>query len=111
NSGTGPTSVSAWTDAVVASPDAVAGNRDDIVLARFDHTGALAVAAGYTRSESFLLPPAFQGRFHLFVRSDIPNVVFEHASQSNNAAEAGNLFDVTPTPYADLVVNTVTAPA
>ena len=39
------------------------GNADDIVLARYAHSGALAVGASYTRSEEFYLPAAFEGRF------------------------------------------------
>src|SRR5262249_36578987 len=38
NVGTGPGSTSAWRDDVIASPDDVAGNGDDIVLGRFAHS-------------------------------------------------------------------------
>src|SRR4029077_16164449 len=56
-------------------------------------------------------PPGFQGRYHLFVQTDSTNVVFENGSEANNTAEASNLFDVTPKPYADLVVSGVSVPS
>ena len=87
------------------------GNGDDIVLATFTHQGALAVGQGYNQSETFLLPPAFNGQYHLFVHSDAGNAVFQNGARPDRYAEASNLFDVTQYPYADLVVSSVTAPA
>src|SRR5262249_36183293 len=51
------------------------------------------------------------GSYHLFVRTDAANAVFETGDKSGRVAQAGNLFAVTPTPYADLVVSSVTSPA
>src|SRR5262249_3911268 len=94
------------TDATVGDPP----SGDDVVLAQFPHTGLLAVGASYTRSEQFLLPPAFQGRYHLFVRTDSGGAIFENGQKSNNTAEAAQHLDAMPIPYADLVIPTVTAP-
>ena len=44
-------------------------------------------------------------------RTDAGDVVFENSAEANNYAEAGNLFDVTPAPFADLAVSAVSAPA
>ena len=111
NLGAGPGRASSWYDDVVASPDATAGNGDDILLARFAHAGALDAGKSYTQSETFLLPPSFQGRYHLFVHTDATGVVFENGSETNNVSFANGVFDVSTIPYADLVVSTVTAPA
>ena len=108
NQGTGPGTVATWTDSVIASPDD--NPADGTTLAQFTHQGLLAAAAGYTEAQTFLLPPDFQGPYHLFVQTNATSTVFENGSTGNNTAEAPNLFDVTPTAYADLVVSSVTVP-
>src|SRR5262249_21833313 len=70
NAGTGPGQVGSWFDDVIASADAQVGNGDDVLLARFPHDGALAPGAGYSQTQSVTLPPAFRGRYHLFVKAD-----------------------------------------
>src|SRR5262245_3020219 len=59
-----------WVDIVYASRDTTFGNGDDVEVARFARTAALAPGAAYTRSEDVVLPPAFTGRFYLFVKAD-----------------------------------------
>ncbi|MCB1943603.1 MAG: hypothetical protein KDI53_16430, partial [Candidatus Accumulibacter sp.] len=108
NVGNAPTTVGAWVDSIIVSPDANANH--GTVLKEFAHQGALVTGAGYSRSETFLLPPQFQTHSHLFVRSDAGDVVFENSVEANNVGEAANLFDVTPIPYADLAVSAVSAP-
>ena len=110
NQGTGVGRQTQWTDAVVASTDAKAGNADDVVLGRFPHAGALEVGASDQRQETILLPPAFAGRYRLFVITDADNVVFENEQEANNAAAAPDYFDVMTIPYADLVVTSVQTP-
>jgi YD repeat-containing protein len=109
NQGTGATEVPDWTDVVILSrsDDPTQGT----VLARFPHQGTLAVGAAYSQSQALILPPHFQGRYHLFVRTNADGTVFENGNTANDYAEAPNVFDVTPIPYADLVVSSVTAPA
>ncbi|MDH4349648.1 MAG: hypothetical protein OEW56_00680, partial [Gemmatimonadota bacterium] len=108
NQGTGEGRTTSWSDAVYASRDAVLGNGDDALLASFVHDGALAAGESYSRSETFLLLPAFEGRYTLFVQTDAGRVVFENGSEGNNAARAPGDFDVMTIPYADLVVEAVT---
>src|SRR5262249_46032253 len=88
NRGTGTSNVGSWADAVIASTDTIVGNGDDVVLASFTHSGALAVGDNYSRSETFLLPPAFRGRYHLFVQADADGAVYENGLRANNAAQA-----------------------
>jgi hypothetical protein len=109
NLGTAPGSVATWTDSVIAAPDTDPSH--GTVLATFIHQGLLQAGENYVRSETFLLPPAFSGHYHLFVQTDATKAVFENGSEANNAAEAANAFDVTPIPYADLVVSSLTAPS
>ncbi|MBS0640889.1 MAG: hypothetical protein JSS43_13510, partial [Proteobacteria bacterium] len=108
NIGTGAGRTGDWTDVVVASPDAVFGNGDDVVLGRFAHSGALATNGFYTQSQQITLPPGFLGRFHLFVESDVDGVVFQNGQRANDLAQAPDPFDITPVPYADLIVTSVT---
>ena len=109
NRGTGPGLTANWVDAVIVSGNTVVGDSDDRLLAEFAHSGTLAVDESYSRSEAFLLPAEFVGRFHLFVKTDAKGVVFENDSEANNVSEGGFPFDVTPIPYADLVVSSLTA--
>ncbi|MGE3817844.1 MAG: putative Ig domain-containing protein, partial [Isosphaeraceae bacterium] len=113
NRGTGPGTVATWYDRVIASADNVLGNADDVPLATFEHSGLLGVGESYPqpRSETILLPPGFKGRYRVFVKTDATDAVFEEGAEANNAAQAGQPLDVTPTPYADLVVSAVDAPA
>jgi subtilase family serine protease len=104
NVGNGAGQTARWTDTVVASTDAIAGNGDDIVLGRFVHDGALDVGQHYDRDETFLLAPRFQGRYTLFVRTDADGEVFENGFEADNAASSAMPFDVMTIPYADLVV-------
>ncbi len=108
NNGTGPGTVASWVDEIIASPSTDPSG--ETVLLTVPHTGVLQPGASYTESQTFLLPPAFEGSYHLFVVTDAKNVVFENDNKSGRAAEAGNLFDVTPKPYADLVISSVTPP-
>src|SRR5262249_21957718 len=74
NQGTGVGLTPDWVDVVYASTDTVLGNgngtTDDIVLGRFAHTGGLDANASYTLTRGILLPPAFTGRFHIFLHTD-----------------------------------------
>jgi hypothetical protein len=109
--GTGAGATATWTDAIIASTDTVIGNSDDRVLATYNHTGLLALGDSYNQSQTFYLPVDYQGRYHLFVKTDSAGVVFENAKEANNAAEAANVLDVLPVLYADLQVDSVIVPA
>ncbi|NLS91835.1 MAG: hypothetical protein GXX96_06600, partial [Planctomycetaceae bacterium] len=109
NVGTGPGTAETWTDVVIASPDEISGNGDDRVLAEFVHTGGLDIGQSYSRTETFLLPPSFVGRYHLFVRTDFEDAVFENDRESNNAAESDEIFDAMLIPYADLEITSLQA--
>jgi VCBS repeat-containing protein len=109
NVGTGAGRTTSWKDAIVLSLDDVIGNSDDQVLAEFTHNGALAVGASYSDSETVYLPVGASNRYHLFVVSDPENAVFENGSKANDTAESAQTLDVMASPYADLIVSSVTA--
>ncbi|MHC4994061.1 MAG: CARDB domain-containing protein, partial [Planctomycetota bacterium] len=109
NLGTGTGTVEAWTERVFASTDDVFGDGDDRLLAEVTHTGFIAPGTSVERSHTFLLPPAFEGRFVLYVQTDADNEVFENGFESNNVARLDGDFDVVKIPYADLVVESVVA--
>ena len=111
NAGIGVGLTTTWTDAVIVSTNTTVGDVDDIILAEFQHTGDLDVGQSYTRTETFLLPPAFTGRFNLFVKTDANEEVFENGQENNNTATSAQLFDVMPVPFADLVVTSITPAA
>src|SRR5690606_29081885 len=55
--------------------------------------------------------PSLTGRFHLFVRADANDEVFEASQEANNILEADSLLDVMPVPYADLRVSELEVPS
>ena len=107
NSGLGAGLTDSWIDAVVISTNDVIGDGDDRVLERFPHSGLLPVGESYSRNEQIGLPGGLQGRFHLFVVADYENAVFENGLKENNIGRKDGVFDVSPIPYADLVVDSV----
>ena len=104
NNGTGRGFTDTWVDAIIVSGDDVLGNADDQLLGEFTHQDGLDVTENYTRNETFLLPRAITGRYHLFVHTDSRNEVFENQLEADNTAIATEFFDVMTKPYADLVV-------
>ncbi len=110
NVGTGAGQTTSWTDTIIASPSNNFADPNAVTLASYTHTGALAVGASYTQTQTVQMPPGFTGRYHLFVETDSGDVVFENGSKANNVGEAPNNFDVMPIPYADLVVSSIVDP-
>ncbi|PSF26942.1 hypothetical protein C7H19_25065, partial [Aphanothece hegewaldii CCALA 016] len=108
NIGTGRGRTEQWRDLVILSSDEIVGNGDDQVIMQYIHTGGLDVGDSYSRHETILLPPTFEGHYRLFVSTDADKIVFENQLETNNQASATNYFDVVSIPYADLVIPTLT---
>ena len=108
NVGAGPGRVSSWTDRVVLSSDDVLGDGDDIVLGEFVHDGSVPVGESYDRTEIFQLANRTNGRFTLFVQTDVGDEVFELTGDASNTGSPDHFVDVTRTPYSDLIVDEVT---
>jgi hypothetical protein len=109
NNGTGAGRTGSWTDAVIASKDAILGNGDDIVLGQFAHSGALQVGQSYTTQQRVFFPEGFSARVNVVVVADYADAVFENGNEANNTARADHTMDVMPVPYADLVVTSIVA--
>ena len=52
----------------------------------------LAIGGNYSRSESIVLPPAFTGRFTIFVKADGTGGVFEDGVEANNVDRSEKTF-------------------
>jgi subtilase family serine protease len=108
NQGNASTS-SQWTDRLMLSTNAVAGDADDVTVISFVHNGVLAPNAEYSDSRTVTLPSNLDGHYYLFVRTDVLNQVAEFQGETNNVSALAPI-DVA-IPYADLVVEAVSAPA
>jgi subtilase family serine protease len=109
NVGPKPTLHGAWTDVIVLSEDETIG-WGDLELARVEHVGDLAPGASYSFSQLFDLPPGLTGRYHLYVQTDVEDVLADFETRENNLGEFAQFFDVMPIPYADLVIESVQTP-
>ena len=107
NQGAGDTAVTAWTDSLILSPDAVLGNTDDINLGIFSRTGLLDVDQTRMRSEVVPLPFALEGDYKLFMVTDTYNHVYEGLAENNNQTAAHDISISRQNP--DLQVDAVTA--
>src|SRR5207244_1814918 len=74
----------AWFDAVYLSVDPVF-TPDDLLLGEQRHEGDLGPGASYTASTAVTLPGVLPGDYHLIVRTDARNEVFEALAKANNA--------------------------
>uniref|UniRef100_UPI0035626DD0 CARDB domain-containing protein n=1 Tax=Stieleria sp. TaxID=2795976 RepID=UPI0035626DD0 len=107
NVGAGPGRQTSWTDRVVLSNDDILGDADDIVLGDFQHFGAVPDGQSYTRTEIIPLAARTNGRFTLFVQTDVGDVVYELDGHASNVGSPTNNVDVTTAPYSDLFVESV----
>ncbi|HEX29157.1 TPA: hypothetical protein ENG04_03660, partial [Candidatus Poribacteria bacterium] len=111
NAGPGDTASSMWYDKVYLfagdslNPDAA------INLGFFRHIGVLGVGQSYTQSRSVTLPNGISGPYYLFVWTDSDNQVFEHTWEDNNIGRTASPIQVELTPWADLQVIAIDAPA
>ncbi|HNN82512.1 MAG TPA: tandem-95 repeat protein, partial [Accumulibacter sp.] len=105
NDGNGDSVENGWIDQLVASPDDVLGNGDDVPLYSHQHSGVLAAGAGYSvNNVSVALPITLAtGEYRLFVRTDAGNQVFESDNGNNSAVNSLSVLRQT----ADLQVVTV----
>ncbi|WP_198648553.1 CARDB domain-containing protein, partial [Cyanothece sp. BG0011] len=119
NLGFGRTNSNYWYDDVYLSLDTTISN-DDISLGSVFRSGALNVSESYTATATFNLPVDRDGNYHVLVRTDRDNNVIEGNFENNNvkasdsssgggSTSEGKL-PITPTPTADLTVQSVDAP-
>ncbi|MCU1267467.1 MAG: Na-Ca exchanger/integrin-beta4 [Acidobacteria bacterium] len=108
NVGVQPTISDAWTDYVFISRDQIFDSTDQ-TIGYLPHHGALQGAESYNAALDVFVPSGYAGPWYLFVMADRNNQTAE-SSESNNASAAYGV-NLQLTPPADLVVDSVTAPA
>jgi subtilase family serine protease len=109
NQGTGKTNSNYWYDSVYLSTDEVISS-DDIYLGQVYRSGALDPQSEYTASGTFELPIDLTGNFYTLVRTDNTDRVLEGALENNNLLATTSRTNITLSPTADLVVQSVDAP-
>ncbi|MCC6232065.1 MAG: hypothetical protein IT580_05445, partial [Verrucomicrobiales bacterium] len=110
NAGAATTTTDRWVDRVVLSIDEIYGNADDVALGDFEHTGSLPAGATYSESRIVTLRANLEGRFKLLVRTDALGGVFQKPNTAPDVLVSTQVVEVIRGPYADLVVQGVTAP-
>ena len=103
------TGTSNWHDSVTLSEDEVLGNGDDVLLAQFPHSGALAVGESYSQIRAVTLPQGIEGDCCVFVATDARSQVFEFTYEDNNSSHRVIPITMPPPPnleVADIVVPT-----
>ena len=110
NQGSGVGPVDTWTDRIVVSANGVYGDGDDRLVSEFAHSGNLTVGETYTRSETISLPVGLSGQYHVFVKTDVSDFVYEYTFEANNVTPSAELISVRPTPFADLVISELLTP-
>lgn len=108
NSGTGPTSASAWYDQVWLSQDNLLDGADTY-LGRALNASYLAAGDSYANSLAVTLPRGIQGDYYFLVRTDAYNHVYEHNREDDNVTSSAAV-DIELTPPPDLQVSGVQGP-
>ncbi|MCH8524562.1 MAG: T9SS type A sorting domain-containing protein, partial [Balneolales bacterium] len=98
-----------WVDRVILStePSAVRGTRYN--LREFAYISALGPQESYTSRQTVTLPESIQGQYYIMVDADARQRVSEYTT-SNNVSEPIPI-TITTSPYPDLQVTSVVAPA
>ncbi|MEZ6137702.1 MAG: CARDB domain-containing protein [Pirellulaceae bacterium] len=96
-------------DQVFLSSDNVFGN--DLFIGNFDFTGTLAAGATLQRTQVITLPITLEGTRYAIIRTDATNAAFEHDGENNNVTVDDQPIVVTLSPFPNLQVTAITAPA
>ena len=96
--------VSSWVDRIVFSVDAVYGGGDDVAIADVARGSALGSGGSYPGTWTGVLPGGLSGEYHVIVKTDADNAVYEYDDAGSNVAVGASTILVAPQPYADLNV-------
>ncbi|HUB24490.1 MAG TPA: CARDB domain-containing protein, partial [Tepidisphaeraceae bacterium] len=108
NTGIGPTDVTNWNDTVYVTSDPT-GQTGLTYLGSFEHDGALAVGASYTRNVQVTLPESLStGTYYIVVQTSGP-YQFIYTSNDQGVSNAVHVIYIAP-PQVALEVTNVTAP-
>jgi len=110
NQGKAQTLQDRWYDAIYISPDATLNMSNAVHLGTFEHNGILSVNDSYTQTQMVEVPISFMGDNHIFVVTDVTDVVYESLYNDNNTSISPVTLNVILSPPCDLTVTEVTAP-
>ena len=89
--------------------DAVAGN--DQFFGSFSFTGTIAAGQSIVRTQTITTPINLRGNRWAVVRTEVGNTIYEHANEGNNTRLDDVPINVRLSPFPNLQVTNVTAPA
>jgi|GEM_PF-1710728 len=99
-----------WWDRVVLSSDQVFGNGDDVYLNDIRFFSTVAAGQSENRSTTVTVPTNRTGTWHVLVKADFYNNVYERDNENNNAGATSAPVQVI-IPTEDLTPVSLTAPA
>ncbi|NND71885.1 MAG: T9SS type A sorting domain-containing protein [Rhodothermales bacterium] len=108
NIGQGGTNVAGWTDNVYLSNDTSLEPDSDVLLATARNFSYLNPGDSYTNAANVHIPDGIQGPRYIILRTDNGSIVNEEDEDNNTVTE---LKSITLTPFADLEVTDIIAPA
>ncbi|MBL0061277.1 MAG: pre-peptidase C-terminal domain-containing protein [bacterium] len=111
NQGSGPTYENIWRDRIEISKSSVYYPDSVISMGQFVRSGILESETSYTQQFSLALPNGIEGVYYIYATTDILNEVFEHTSENNNRTRSTGTINVALTPWPDLVISELAAPA
>jgi len=106
NFGAGSTVSTYWQDRVYLTTDQTLNIGSAIDLGSFYHSGELQPDSTYTKTQSFNIPSNVFGTYYVFVKTDVYNQVYEHATENNNTGRSDSI-TVFLTPPPDLQVTNI----
>ena len=109
NAGTIATNPASWVDRIYLSADDVYDS-GDMLLGSFTRNGALGPGANYTMQIALTLPNGIAGNYHVFVRTDAGNAIYESVDEGNNTGRSLAPILVTLKPSPDLQVLDMAGP-
>jgi subtilase family serine protease len=109
NSGSGPTVVGSWTDAVYLSLDDSLETGLDTYLGTVTHSGILDTGQAYTATYSLTIPNGLDSTRYLIVQTDVEDHVYEASQDDNNIGWRPISIHLTPPP--DLQVTKLVVPS
>jgi subtilase family serine protease len=108
NQSTGATGTAKWTDRIYFTPTQTFDSSTALLIASFDHTGALNAGANYTRTENLTIPNTAQGNYFVIVLTDANNEVEECTNNANNTGVGSQSIAISNS-LPDFVVQTASS--
>jgi hypothetical protein len=111
NQGAGQPFESGWNDRVYLTSTPAFDPSFSIVLGDNYRNGTLAAGSSYTVDRTFTIPNGFYGPNYVFIKTDCFNQVFEYTFEDNNMLRSDTTVQIGLSPWPDLQVPFVYAPA